>query len=195
MLLLLLACASPPELAPIEPSAVAPGGRLVVSGQRLGEDPRAFLVEGETELALPLYGHSETDLTAQIPRRTPIGEYAFVVRTDEGEASQPVSVVEPDLERACHGLYQADNAVVPSRGVVVLSRSFRDGEESVEEIAMKSISQVMLTRRTLEDGRTCTGAYLVTDEGLRLFMDDVDVDLLPRARRLATALRVDLLEG
>jgi hypothetical protein len=195
MILLLLACASPPELSPIEPSAVAPGGRIVASGQRFGEDPRAFLVDGETEVALPLYSRGVSELSAQVPRRTPTGEYTFVVRTEEGESSQPMSVVEPDLERACHGLYQADNAVVPSRGLVVLSRTFRDGEETVEELPMKSIGQVMLTQRTLEDGRACTGVYLSTDEGLRLFMDDVDVDLRPRARRLATALKVELLEG
>ncbi|TNE90429.1 MAG: hypothetical protein EP330_08010 [Deltaproteobacteria bacterium] len=195
MFLLLLACATPPDLAPIEPATVAPGERLVASGARFGEDPRAFLTEGETEIALPLFTHGPGELTAQIPRATPLGEYQFVVRTAEGQAQQPVTVVEPDLERACHGLYRADNTVSASRGVIVLARTFRDGEETVEEVPVSQVSQVILTRRTLEDGRSCAGVYLMTDEGLRLFMDEAEADLSVRAKRLATALGVDLLES
>lgn len=195
MFLFLLACATPPDVAPIEPGAVAPGERLVVSGARFGPDPRAFLTEGTTELALPLFAHTEVELTAQVPRATPLGEYALVVRTEEGESSQPVAVVAPDLERACHGLYRADNSVSVERRVIVLARTFRDGEETVEELPMASVSQVLLTTRTLDDGRPCTGVYLMTDEGLRLFMDEPEADLSVRAKRLSAALGVALLEG
>lgn len=195
MFLLLLACASPPELAPIEPGAVAPGERVDVSGARFGADPRAFLIDEGTEIGLPLFESSEASLGAQVPRRTPLGDYKLVVRSDEGEASQPIAVVAPDLERACHGLYRAENSVSVDRGVVVLSRSFRDGRETHEELPTKSVDQVLLTQRAMPDGSSCTGVYLMTDEGLRLFMDETGADLKVRAQRLATALGVDLLES
>lgn len=195
LLLFLLACGTNPVLAPIEPGAIAIGELLELEGSSFGEDPRVFLEEGTTQIAVAIAEQSDTRLVAQIPRATELGDYQVVVVSAEGRASQPLSVVAPDLERACHGLYQADNRVALDRGLVVMTRMFREGEETVEEMDVKTIESVLLTSRALDDGTSCAAVYLVTGEGMRLFMDEAGADLSVRAKRLATALDVSLIEA
>ncbi|MCO4744751.1 MAG: hypothetical protein KC912_08180 [Proteobacteria bacterium] len=193
LLLLLLACGTQPELAPIEPGAAAPGELVEVEGTAFGEDPRAFLEQGDDQIALALAEHSDTRIVAQIPRATELGDYQLVVSSDVGRSGQPLVVVAADLERGCHGIYQADNRV--ARGVATLSRTFRDGRETVEEIPVAQIESVLTTSRALDETKKCSAVYLVTEDGMRLFMDQVDADLSVRAQRLASALGVKLIEG
>ena len=195
LLLLIVACASGPTVSPIEPGAVAPGEMIEVRGADFGEAPRAFLEEGDTRIALPLASSSGEQLVAQVPRATELGSYQFVVRTDAGEGSRPVEVVAPDLERACHNLYRTEHELSASRKRVVFRRMFRDGREETEELSTSAIEQVLLTARPMPDGSSCAAIYLVTAEGMRLWMDDIGADLVRPARHLAEAVGVPLLDN
>ena len=195
LLLLIVACAPGPTVSPIEPGAVAPGEMIEVRGSDFGEAPRAFLEEGDTRIALPLVSASNEQLKAQVPRATELGAYDFVVRTEGGSDSKPVEVVAPDLERACHNLYRTEHELSASRKRVVLRRFFRDGREETEEFSTSAIEQVVLTSRPLEDGSSCAAVYLVTTEGLRLWMDEPGADLGRPARHLAEAVGVPLMDN
>jgi hypothetical protein len=188
----LLACASAPQVAGVDPSSAKPGDMVRVLGDGFGPGATVTLVSGD--LRVPLEGPTPQGVVAvdgKLPVDLAPGVYTVEVAVDGrvGASASTLTVELPPVEVPCAGDYQANTQLSLARGLIVIDRFFqrgpRNGERETLRLEISSLSGVEYELVRMDDQRLCSVIFVKGKDGRRyMFDDDTEVDLKDRAYRL-----------
>ena len=194
----LLACASAPQVAGVDPSSAKPGEMVRVLGDGFGPGATVALVGPDARFSLEdVAVQGVVAVDGKVPLSVATGTYGIEVTVDGrvGTLASALTVEVPPTEVPCAGDYQANTQLSLARGLIVIDRFFqrgaRNGERETLRLEINALAGVEYELVRMDDQRLCSVIFVKGKDGRRyMFDDDTDVDLKDRAYRLGREIGV-----